>query len=162
MADHEQGQIIYTEKQSMQSDWFFSKRQVACGTDWFRLSGTHLVETAPIAKDEVNGTVDVAILKVMATPVIIQSILEPIEGSVVEGCPVTRDSQCHCLSQHCPWFRLWCCILQCTSTISLVTIQLILLNGVSRVATSISYGVLFQLWVGGLVHRLSQHGHWEN
>ena len=81
-------------------------------------NGTHLVETAAIAKDEVDGAVDVAILKVMTALVVIQSILEPIERSVVEGCPITRDSQCHCLPQHCPWFRLWCCILQRTSAIS--------------------------------------------
>lgn len=77
------------------------------------MARTYLVETAAIAKDEVDGAVDVAILKVMTALVVIQSVLEPIERGVVEGRSVTRDSQRHCLSQHCPWFRLWCCILQC-------------------------------------------------
>jgi len=63
---------------------------------------TDLVEGLPTTKNEILGTHYESILEEVATSVVIQGILVPVEGASVEGIEVTGGSKCHCLLLSAP------------------------------------------------------------
>ena len=66
----------------------------------------HLVQRFPIAKDEIYRAHNQGIFEVMATSVVVQSILLAIECAPVECIEISRCSQCHCLLLSSPiWWR---------------------------------------------------------
>lgn len=62
--------------------------------DW----SLYLVDGPGIAEDEVDGPLDEAFSKVMPPTVIEQSVLRPVEPTAIEGCLVSGNSECNCLS----------------------------------------------------------------
>ena len=67
----------------------------------------YLVERQAIAEDEVDGALDVAIFEVVATLMVVQSILTAHEAAAVECRGVACDSQRHCLLPYCSCWRKW-------------------------------------------------------
>lgn len=62
---------------------------------------TYLVERQAVAEDEVNGTLYEALFEVMATDMVIQSILATYKPAAVESSCVSCNSKCHCLLPYC-------------------------------------------------------------
>ena len=65
----------------------------------------YLVERQAIAEDEIDGALDVAILEVVATLMVVESILAAHEAAVVERRGVACDSERHCLLPYRPCWR---------------------------------------------------------
>lgn len=73
--------------------------------------GAYFVDGATIAEDEVDVTLDEAVFEVMATSVVIQSVLVAKECALIERCDVGRHSQCYSLASYSSRWWPWCRIL---------------------------------------------------
>jgi len=58
---------------------------------------TYLVQRLSVSEDKVDGSLDKAFLKVMATVLIIKSVLSSIERDAVESRHVSLDAECNSL-----------------------------------------------------------------
>lgn len=72
-----------------------------------RWGGTYFVHGEAVPKDEVNTALNEAIFEVMATIMVIQSILIPKNCTVVESCHVRSDPKCHSLHPYSSWWWSW-------------------------------------------------------
>lgn len=66
---------------------------------------TYLVERFSVAKYEINGALNVAILEVMTTSIVMKSVLSSEETTSNKRWFISRDSYCHRLSSYVSW--LW-------------------------------------------------------
>lgn len=55
----------------------------------------YLVERPPVAENKVDGSLNVAVLEVVAAPVVVECVLGSVELAVVEGALVTGDAESH-------------------------------------------------------------------
>lgn len=69
------------------------------------------IEGLPIAKNEVNGSFNVAVLEVVPTNVIAKGILGPIEAAIVERGHISRNPEGSTLFPIDAGWRNGCCIL---------------------------------------------------
>jgi hypothetical protein len=60
----------------------------------------YLVEWPCIAKDEINGTLDIAVFEVMAAFIVMKGILGSEESTTPECSLISRYSYCHCLGSN--------------------------------------------------------------
>ena len=58
---------------------------------------TYEVEGSAVAENEVDGTLDVATIEIMAALVVIQRVLCAVEVDIEEGGIISANPQCHCL-----------------------------------------------------------------
>lgn len=72
---------------------------------------SYLVEGPPIAKDEVDRTLNIAIFEVMATPIVMKCVLCSKETATPKRRLVSCYPNRHRLSSNIAWSRYWSYIL---------------------------------------------------
>lgn len=70
-------------------------------------SKTYLIQWPAIAKNEINGTLNVTIFEVMATSIIMKSVLSSIESATPERWFISWYSNCNCLCSYISWIWNW-------------------------------------------------------
>jgi hypothetical protein len=89
-----------------------------------------------VAKDEIYGALNVAVLEVVTPRVIAKGVLTSVESTVVEGRLVASDSKRCSLSSRCSRWWYLCGVLYRNLPMHEHEVKLFLIGGIFRIAGS--------------------------